>query len=76
LEKMMMMTMTTSDQEEVPLPYPQNWASSIFGGMLLIDIEEYEDLHRSEEFLMALIAKDLQNTELYEETAKEIGWGE
>jgi hypothetical protein len=44
--------------------------------MLLIDIEEYEDLHRSEEFLMALIAKDLQNTELYEETAKEIGWGE
>jgi hypothetical protein len=68
--------MTTSGQEEVPLPYPQKRGSSIFGDMILIDIEEYEDLHRSEEFLMALIAKDLQNTGLYEETAKEIGWGE
>jgi hypothetical protein len=44
--------------------------------MILIDIEDYEDLHRSEEFLIALIAKGLQNTELYKETAKEIGWGE
>ena len=71
-----MMTMTTSDQGQVPLLYYPQKKSNSSVGMILIDIEDYEDLHRSEEFLIALIAKGLQNTELYKETAKEIGWGE